>query len=75
MQHLGTHLNPDKWIEQLFGSRNAAQGGVVRRRTRDIERLVGIERFRHEIERRGFTAISNAGHTVIFCNQDPITRL
>lgn len=67
--------HPERWLEQLFGSRTAVQGGVVRRRIRDIERLIGIERFKYEVERRGFTALTNAGHMIIFCNQERIERL
>ena len=69
------HLNPDLWIEQIFSSRTAAKGGVVRRKQRDIERLVGMIRFKHELSRRGYTALTNAGDIIIFCNQEPIKRL
>ena len=40
-----------------------------------IERLVGLERFKSEVERRGYTAITHAGHTAIFFKNDPIPRL
>lgn len=72
---LSAHLTPDLWIEQLFSSRAAAKGGVVRRKQRDIERLVGLTRFKHEITRRGYTALTNAGDIIVFCNQDPIEPL
>lgn len=62
----------DDWILHIFSSRAAASGGVVRRKTRDIERIVGRERFRAELDRRGFGAVENGGQTVIFCNREPL---
>lgn len=72
---LSAHLSPDLWIEQIFSSRAAAKGGVVRRKRRDVERLVGMSRFKQELKRRGYTALTNAGDIIIFCNQDPIEPL
>lgn len=65
-------LRPEDWLLHLFSSRAAAEGGVVRRKTRDIERIVGRERFRLELERRGFRAVENGGQTVVFCNREPL---
>ncbi len=65
-------LTPDEWIIQLFSSRAAATGGVVRRKRSDIERYVGMDEFKHELCRRGYQAIENAGQVVIFCNQEPV---
>lgn len=69
---LSPYLSPDRWMLQLFSSRAAREGGVVRRRKRDIERLVGMERFHMELRRRGFRAVENAGHVIVFCNRDPV---
>ena len=65
-------IRPDDWLLQLFSARSVARGGIVRRQTRDIERIVGRERFLRELDRRGFRAVENAGQTVIFCNRDPV---
>ena len=65
-------LTTHEWIIDLFSSRSAATGGVVRRKRRDIERYVGMEEFKQELSRRGFHAIENAGQIVIFCNQEPV---
>ena len=59
----------------LFGSRAARSGAVIRRKRRDIERYVGMERFLREIDRRGYLAVENAGQVVIFCNCEPVRRL
>ena len=68
-------LSTEEWIIDLFSSRAAATGGVVRRKKQDIERLVGMSEFLVELRRRGFHAVENAGQIVIFCNQDPIRWL
>ncbi|UWR93731.1 N-(5'-phosphoribosyl)anthranilate isomerase [Phaeobacter inhibens] len=57
---------------QLFQSQAAAKSGVVRRQKRDIERLLGWERFCQELNHRGFHAVENAGQVVILCNQDAV---
>ncbi|AUQ62376.1 N-(5'-phosphoribosyl)anthranilate isomerase [Phaeobacter inhibens] len=51
---------------------SGCKSGVVRRQKRDIERLLGWERFRQELNHRGFHAVENAGQVVIFCNQDAV---
>ena len=75
MKHCASPLTTDEWIIDLFSSRAAATGGVVRRKKRDIERYVGLEEFKKELTRRGFRAVENAGQLVIFCNQEPIRRV
>lgn len=68
-------MSPDRWMSHIFSARSAREGGVVRRRSRDIERFVGREAFLAEMRRRGFQVIENSGHVLIFCNRDPIRRL
>lgn len=68
-------LSPDLWLTELFASKAARDGAVVRRKLRDIERFVGIEAFRAEVARRGYRAYENAGQVVIFCNRAPIRRV
>ncbi len=72
MQPMTNHLSPERWVTQIFSARIAAEGGIVRRRVADVERLVGRERFLQEIARRGFRAVENGGQFVIFCNADPV---
>lgn len=75
MSFLPDHMRPDDWLCALFSARAAAQGGVVRRKTRDIERIVGMDRFLAELDRRGFRAVENAGQTIVFCNREEIRLL
>jgi len=68
-------LPPDLWMQQIFDAKAARQGGVVRRKMRDVERNVGRAAFLAEIQRRGFHAVDNSGQVVIFCNTAPIRLL
>lgn len=74
MEQRNSSLQADDWMRQIFMSRAAADGGIVRRKTCDIEQIVGRERFRDELERRGFRAMENAGQTIIICNREPVIR-
>lgn len=68
-------VDADRWITHLFSARAAAQGRVVRRKARDVERIVGWPRFRHELKRRGYRAVVNGGQVVVFCNPEPLRVL
>ena len=75
MQHLPAPLSPDRWIVQLFSARSVADGGIVRRKVADVERLIGRRRFLYEAQRRGFHVAENAGQFIVFCNQEPVLLL
>ena len=75
MSHLPVFEEPFPWISDLFASQAAREGGVVRRKMRDVDRCVGRDVFLAEMNRRGFTVIENAGQYVIFCNREPLRRL
>ena len=68
-------ISSDLFMADLFRSRAAREGRVIRRSLRDIERYVGRAAFVKELDRRGFRAIENAGQLIIFCNQEPIRRV
>ncbi|WP_102109086.1 N-(5'-phosphoribosyl)anthranilate isomerase [Oceaniglobus roseus] len=72
---LPAYLAPEHFLADLFAAKAARQGGVIRRKRRDIERFYGVEAFLEEMRRRGFGVVENAGQFVIFCNQEPIKRL
>jgi hypothetical protein len=65
-------VHPDVFFGTLFASKAARDGAVIRRKVRDVERLVGRDVFVTEITRRGYTAVENAGQFVIFCNREPV---
>ena len=75
MQNRNSPLSPEVWLYDLFRSKAVAEGGVIRRKRRDVERFAGFDLFMDEIERRGFQAVSNGGQIVVFCNREPIRRL
>ena len=75
MSMLPDHLTPEIWLTQVFGSKEALSGGVVKRRIRDVERLCGRQAFVEEAERRGFQVVQNHRHFVVFCNRLPIRRV
>ena len=65
-------LQADIWMRDIFRAKQVSVGGVIRRKIRDIEKYAGREVFENELRRRGFHAVENAGHLIIFCNQEPI---
>lgn len=75
MAELPQYLTPDLWLEQIFSSKEAQRGGVVKRQVRDVERLVGRQAFARALERKGFQAVENGRHFVVFCNGAPIRRV
>ena len=68
-------LTPEAWFRHLFSSQSARDGGVVRRKVRDMERMVGREVFVDEITRRGFTAVENGDQVIVFCNAQRVRRI
>ncbi len=63
--------SPDAWFRHFF-QRKRRDGGVVRRKVRDMERIVGRDVFSAELRRRGYSAVENAGQIIIFCNAEPV---
>ena len=72
MTSLPACISPDRWTVQIFSSRAAAEGGILRRKICDVDRILGRDRFLHEVRRRGFRVVENAGQFIIFCNNDPV---
>ncbi len=62
-------------MRDLFSSKAARDGKVIRRKSEDIERLVGWPLFTAELDRRGYHAVEKCGQVVIFCNQAPVRVL
>lgn len=75
MTNLPDHLTPEKWLTQMLSSGEAQKGGVVKRQIRDVERLVGYDAFIAAVHARGFQAVRNGRHYVVFCNDQPIRRV
>jgi hypothetical protein len=75
MTQLPDHLTPEIWLKQMLSSSEAQKGGVVKRQIRDVERLVGYDAFVKAVHARGFQAVRNGRHYVVFYNDDPIRRV
>lgn len=69
--HVQRH-NPDAWIDQLFSTRAAQRGAVVRRSMAWVDREVGRDRFIEEVRKRGFRLIRTADQFIIVCHRGPI---
>ncbi|MEO1454371.1 MAG: N-(5'-phosphoribosyl)anthranilate isomerase [Pseudomonadota bacterium] len=74
MTRLPATIHPDIWMDHIFAARAAVAGGAGRK-SADIDRIIGRDRFIAELNRRGFRAVENAGQTVIFCNREPVLML
>ena len=72
MQNRNSPLSPEVWLNDLFTCKAVQQGGVIRRKRRDVERFVGMDTFLREVNRRGFHVAENAGQLLIFCNRAPL---
>lgn len=75
MRRAPSPLTPEAWIADLFRSKSAQHGAVIRRKLRDIERYAGREAFERELRRRGFQAFTNGGQMIIICNREPVRRV
>ncbi|MEL7298827.1 MAG: N-(5'-phosphoribosyl)anthranilate isomerase [Pseudomonadota bacterium] len=67
-------LAPDKWLANIFASKAAQEGRVVRRSLVDIDKYVGIDTFKREVARRGYSAVRNGDQVIVFCNRQRIQR-
>ncbi len=67
--------NPERWIAQLFSSRSARTGAVVRRSVAWVEREVAHAAFQNEVRRRGYHLIRTANQYIVICHNGPIDIL
>lgn len=64
--------NPDAWIDQIFASKAAQRGGVVRRSIAWVDREVGRDRFMSEVRHRGFRLIRTEDQFIVICHRGSI---
>ena len=67
--------SPDFWLDQMFATKAAQSGGVVRRSRAWVDREVGRERFIAEVRSRGFHLLESASQFIVICNRAPIRIL
>ena len=68
-------LSPEGYLLDIFSSKAARDGAVIRRKARDIDRYIGRSAFLSELQRRGYRAVENSGQIIIFCNSEPVRPL
>ena len=56
------------WADSIFGAKAVANGGVIRRATRDVDRDIGRAAFELEVRRRGFHLIECDNQYIVICN-------
>ncbi|MDQ2089483.1 hypothetical protein NO357_06180 [Marimonas arenosa] len=56
-------------MRDVFSSRDAIRGGVIKRQVRDAERPVGRDVFPAEVARRGRQAPENGYHIIVCCGR------
>ena len=61
------------WLEQIFDSKAAQSGGIVRRSARDVAANVGLARFELEVRRRGHHLVACDDQLIVNCSQAPLT--
>jgi len=68
--HLPTpiHSSAHNWLNQIFHSKAAQSGGVVRRSVHWVDKEIGRDTFQLEVQRRGFHMIECGGQYVVICN-------
>jgi hypothetical protein len=62
-------------VRQLFGTKAALNGAVVRRSMAWVQREVGKDSFEAEVRRRGFHLIQTADQYIVICHNGPIRML
>lgn len=67
--------DPQSWIDQIFSTKSAQSGGVVRRNKAWVEQEIGIDRFIAEVQLRRFHLIDAGKQLIVICNQHPIRIL
>lgn len=72
METLPACITPEQWLRQIFSTKAAIDGGVIRRQVRDVEKILGRTPFEIEVRRRGYRMVENAGQFVVFCNREPV---
>lgn len=72
MSQMPLPITSQEWMRQMLATKSALDGGVIRRKVSDVERLVGRDAFMASMKKRGFRVVENAGHFVVFCNSDDV---
>ena len=72
MENVVRRTDPEVWIDLIFSAKAVADGGVIRRHRRWVDREVGRSRFVEEVRRRGFHLIETTDQLIVVCNRGPV---
>ena len=61
-------MSPYAYINRIFRADAVRQGGIVRRKMADVQRLATFKELKAEVERRGFHLLETGDQYVIVCN-------
>lgn len=64
-----------RWLDQMFATKAARRGAVVRRSQAWVDREVGRSRFENEVRNRGYHLIQTADQFIVVCHAGPIRIL
>ena len=64
--------SPDGYLADVFSAKSASDGGVIRRKVADVDRIAGRDTFLSYCRAHGFRVIENNGHFVVLCNRAPV---
>lgn len=60
------------WIHQVFVSKIAKRGGIVRRKTTTIEKYASLDALEHQVKKSGFHIVEHGDQYIIFSNKTKI---
>ena len=60
-----------RWRAELFSSKQARSGGVIRRNRRDVAREMGLDALELEVRRRGWHMLESGDQIVVICSPEP----
>jgi len=75
MQIATRRIVPDSWIDQIFSTKAARRGAVVRRSVAWVDREVGRDRFIMEVRSRDYHLVRTADQFIVICHAGPIDIL
>ena len=60
------------WLDLVFNSNAASEGGIIQRNKSWIDREIGRDLFEAEVRRRGFHLIETAQQMIVICHRGDV---
>ncbi|MEM6729020.1 MAG: N-(5'-phosphoribosyl)anthranilate isomerase [Pseudomonadota bacterium] len=68
-------MTPEETLDQLFSSKAARRGEVIRRAIPWVKREIGADLLRAEVARRGFQLYRTDTQIIVVCSSKPLRHL